>query len=189
MRQVMIVVGVLAMGFVGCGKKDEGGKAPEKKGADKVADQKGADKPADPPPPPPAAEVKLAELDCSAAGEAYKGWKLMAPEGAKCEEKFGALEVSAAEGFYLEVHSGKLDMAGRRKENDANDINKIKKYHLDSPEAVVYESEAMPGKSEFHFIAGMKVGDADVSCEDQKGPFWTQAQVEGMLKACQSLKK
>jgi hypothetical protein len=161
----------------GCKDKKDGGApaaTPSEKGKPEAA------KPADKP--------KLAELDASAAAEAYKGWKLMAPEGATAKEAFGALEVKAGDGFQLEVHSGALDMPGRKKEIGANDVNKLKRYVTDTPEAIVYESEVM-GKTEFHFLAGQKVGDEAVSCEDTKGPTYTQAQVETMLEACKSLHK
>lgn len=136
----------------------------------------------------PVAKPKLVELDASAAGEGYKGWKLMAPEGAAAKEAFGALEVKAGDGFQLEVHSGAVDMPARKKETEANDVNKLKRYVTDTPEAIVYESEAM-GKTEFHFLAAQKIGGEDFSCENTKGPTYTQAQIETMLESCKSIHK
>jgi hypothetical protein len=171
-----------------CKKKDEAATAPTPAAKSDPSAARPAAKPAEPATPPPA-EVKLAELDASAAGEAYKGWQLTAPEGAVAKEDFGALSVKAGDTFQLEVHSGKADMVARKKEIEGNDVNKLKRYLTDTADAIVYESDAGMGKPEFHFLAAVKVGDADVSCEDTKGPFYTQAQVEAMLKACQSLKK
>jgi hypothetical protein len=45
------------------------------------------------------------------------------------------------------------------------------------------------GKTEFHFLAAQKIGGEDFSCENTKGPSYTQAQIEAMLEACKSLHK
>lgn len=179
MRTTLALLAVLALN--GCGKKKEGGEAAGKPDPAKAGE---AAKPAEGAKP----AAKLAELDVSSAGEAYKGWKLMAPEGATAKEQFGALEVKAGDGFQLEVHSGPTDMAARKKEIASNDVNKLKRYVTEAPDAIVYESEVM-SKNEFHFLATIKVGDAEFSCENSKGPTYTQAQIEAMLAACKSIKK
>ena len=175
----------VALAAAGCGKgkdKDKGTSGGKDK-TQQAAPGGGAAAPA------PAAAPKLALLDASAAGEAYKGWKLMAPEGATAKEDFGALAVAAGAGFQLEVHSGAVDMAARKKEIESNDVNKLKRYVTDTPEAIVFESDVGMGKPEFHFLAAIKVGGEDFSCENTKGPIYTQAQIEAMLQACKSLKK
>jgi len=133
--------------------------------------------------------VKMVELDASSAGEAYAGWKLMAPEGAVAKEDFGALAVKAGDGFQLEVNSGAIDMAARKKEIESNDVNKLKRYVSDTPDAIVYESDVGMGPTQFHFLASVKVGDEEFSCENTKGPVYTQAQIEAMLESCRSIKK
>ncbi len=177
---------LLVAGLGGGCKKDEA--APAQTPAPGAEARKDEVKAPEPAPPPVAAPTKLVAVDCSAAGDAYKGWTITAPEGATCKEAFGALEIKAGDGFQVEVHNGKLDLAARKKEIEGNTVNKLKKYTTDTAEAIVYESDAM-GKPEYHFLAARKVGDAEVSCEDTKGPLYSQAQVEAMLAACSSLAK
>ncbi len=154
----------------------------KKEGADPAAKTGEADKPAAAP------AAKLVELDASSAGEHFKGWKLQAPEGATAKEDFGALAVKAGDGFQLEVNSGAVDMAARKKEIAANDVNKLKRYVVEAPDTVIYESEVMD-KSEFHFLAAIKIGGEDWSCENAKGPIYTQAQIQAMVDACKSIHK
>lgn len=185
-------IGVAALAWIAaCNKSDDAKPAakPEPNSPSTVKSAAPSEAPAKPAAPTPAAAApKLVDLDASSAGDDYKGWKLSAPEGAKAKDSFGALEVKAGDGFQLEVHSGKLDMAARKKEIADNTMNKLKRYVVESPDAIVYES-GVGGGSEFHFLAAAKVGDTDVSCEDVKGPTYTQAQIETMLASCKTLKK
>ena len=133
--------------------------------------------------------AKLVEIDASPAGESFQGWKLMAPEGVTAKDDFGALGVTDGKGFQLEVHSGTVDMPARKKEIESNDINKLKKFLTDSPDTLVYESDPGMGGVQVHFLAAIKVGGADYSCENAKGPTYTKAQIDAMLAACKSIKK
>jgi hypothetical protein len=89
----------------------------------------------------------------------------------------------------MEVHSGSADIANRKKEIEGNDVNTFKRYITDSPDVVVYESDPGIGGKQVHFIAAIKVGDADHYCENSKGPTYTQAQTEAMVASCKSIKK
>ena len=41
-----------------------------------------------------------------------------------------------------------------------------------------------------HFLAAIKVGDQQFSCENTKGPKnYTKAEIDVMLQACKSIKK
>ncbi len=176
----------LASSSTACKKKEDAGNkgAGDQPASGKpAADKPAADKPADPPAPP-----KLASLDLSAVGEDWKGWTIMAPEGATAKESFGAAEVAAGASFQLELRTAKGDVAAIKKEIQANDINKLKQFVVDTPDALLYESEVM-GKNEFHLYGNVKVGDKEFNCEDVKGPQFTQADAEAMWKACASLAK
>ena len=89
-------------------------------------------------------------------------------------------------GLPPEIRADKGDIAAYKKESDANDINKVKRYLVDTPDALLYESEVM-GQNEFHFYGNVTVGDRTFNCEDIKGPRHMQADVEAMWKSCQSL--
>jgi len=183
MRKVLFIV-VIAAAAVGCkdNKKKGGGESGGGGGAPVGGE----------PAKPAAPAAKLVEIDASGAGEAYAGWKVQAPEGSTAKEDFGALLVSDGKGFQLEVHDGPVDMPARKKEIEANDINKFKRYVTDKPDMVVYESDLGmgPNPKQFHFIATVKVGDTEYYCENAKGATtYTQPQVETMAASCQSIKK
>jgi len=179
MRNTLLFTLFIAAAAVGCKDKKKDGE-----GGTPVAGEGGGGGGA--PATPPA---KMVELDASSAGEAYAGWKLQAPEGATAKEDFGALLVSDGKGFQLEVHEG-ADLAARKKEIEANDVNKLKGFVTDKPDVLLYKSDPGIGGVQHHFLATVKVGGADYSCENAKGATnYTQAQCEAMIAACQSIKK
>jgi hypothetical protein len=147
--------------------------AAPKKGAAKAADKKEAAKGG-------------AKLELNAGG--VTGVTIDAPAGATVKEgAAGGVEITAGDKFQLQVVASKADIAGWKKDIAANDVNKLKKYHVDTADELLYESAVMG--PEFHMVANVKVGDAAYSCEDVKGPTFTKADAEAMLKACHSLAK
>lgn len=180
MRKLMIASMVLAAAFAGGCKKNKGGDG----GGGSPSGGEGAGTPTTPP-------AKLVDLDLSSAGETYAGWHIQAPAGATAKEDFGALAVSDGAGFQLEVNSGAVDMAARKKEIEANDVNKLKKYLTDSPDTLVYQSDVGMGANpiQVHFIAAVKVGGEDFYCENTKGPTYNEAQTKVMVDACKSITK
>lgn len=136
--------------------------------------------------PKPAAPVSA--VDLSPGG--LKGLTVMAPAGVKVTESAGDCEVSDGAGFDLEVHSGPRDIAKSKKEISGNTVNTLKAWVTDSPDLVVYTSEAMPGHPEVHFLGNVKVGAKSYSCEDTKGAhIYTQDEVNAMVTACKSITK
>jgi hypothetical protein len=183
MNKLSILSFVLVVAAAGACKKKEGEQAAgDKPAVNNPAVNKPADKPA---PPPPA---KLAAVDLAVVGEDWAGWSVQAPEGVTAKESFGAAQVSNGANFNLEIRTDKGDVASYKKETDANDINKVKRYLVDTPDALLYESEVM-GQTEFHFYGNVTVGDKSFNCEDVKGPRHAQADAEAMWTACQSLAK
>jgi len=150
-------------------KGDEGGKDAPKPGADAK--------------PEPAKPVKLAKVSLEDSG---LDATLQAPEGAKVAEEFGAYTVKAGESFQLEIHASAADLAARKKEITDNTVNKLKKFVTESETALVYETEVM-GKGEFHFVSNKELDGAKYYCEDTKGRAFTQAEIEAMVAACDSL--
>ena len=137
--------------------------------------------PADPGSP----TANLAPLDLSVADSTVKVI-IMAPGGAAARDDYGAVEIAKEPDFQMEFSEEEaVDFLARKKEIEANGINKLKKYHVDTADTLVYETEIM-GKPEFHFIATVKVGEILYLCEDQKGPVFSQAAVSAMLAACRS---
>ena len=112
---------------------------------------------------------------------------MMAPEGAKATDDFGNVLVKKGDPFQIEISSSAKDIAALKKEIAANTLNKLKKFYVDTADALLYESTLM-GKSEFHFVANVKVGKTTYGAEDTKGPVYTKANAELMLKCFQTLK-
>lgn len=176
----MRALGIVSMMFVaalavGCKKGDDGGGGGG--GSAETAAK----------PVTPTAPAKLVPVDISVGGEAFQGLTVQAPEGATAKESFGAVEVHAGDGFALEIHVDASDLAGRKKEIEANDINKLKRWVTDTADEQVYESEVM-GKSQYHFNANVKVGDRAFNCENVKGGAdKTLEQTQAMLASCKSI--
>ena len=167
----MTVAIVLAV--VGCKDKKEGGGGGAAGGGD--------------PPPKDEPPAKLAPVDISVGGEDWKGLTVQAPEGATAKESFGSVEVTQGTGFALQISKDARDLAGAKKEISSNDVNKLKRFVVDTADEQVYESEVM-GKTQFHFNANVKVGDRAFTCENVKGGAdKTLAQTQAMLASCKSL--
>ncbi len=147
--------------------------------------------PEDPPtgePEVPVAEVPqtdLAPLDLSTIDSTVKVI-IMAPGGAAARDDYGSIEIASEPDFQMEFsEEDAVDFLARKKEIEANSINRLKKYHVDTADTLIYETEIM-GKPEFHFIATVSVADVLYLCEDQKGPVFSQAAVATMLASCRS---
>ena len=132
------------------------------------------------------AGLKLAALDLSKANASFPVI-MMAPEGATAADDFGAVLAKKGAIFQVEVSSSAKDIAALKKEIQANTLNKLKKFYVDTADTLLYESTLM-GKSEFHFVANVKVGSSTYGAEDTKGPVYTKADAELMLKCFQTLK-
>ncbi|MEZ4403880.1 MAG: hypothetical protein R3B06_27905 [Kofleriaceae bacterium] len=182
MKLTVIALLTLSLTTAACKKKDEAAGPPAAKPVEPGA------KPTEPAPPPAPVETKMVPLDLAAVGEEWAGWSVMAPEGATVKESFGNAQISMGGSFQVDLGKGEADVASFKKEVDGNDVNKVKRYLVDQPDAILYESEVM-GQTEFHLFGAVKVGEDTFSCEDVKGPPHTQAEVETMWKICQSITK
>lgn len=134
----------------------------------------------------PQAGEKLVSIDLSKASASFPVI-MMAPEGATAADDFGNVLVKKGAPFQVEVSSSAKDIAALKKEIMANALNKLKKFHVETADALLYESTLM-GKSEFHFVANAKAGNSTYGAEDTKGPVYTKANAELMLKCFQTLK-
>ena len=129
--------------------------------------------------------TELSPLDLSTIDSTVKVI-VMAPGGAAARDDYGSIEITMNPEFQMEIsEEDAVDFLARKKEIEANGINKLKKYHVDTADTLIYETEIM-GKSEFHFIATVTVGEALYLCEDQRGPVFSQAAVATMLATCRS---
>ena len=164
MKQILAGLGFVVMGACG-GKSAPGG-----------GGGGGASAPA----------VKLSAVALDACGDAFKGMTIQAPEGSVAAESFGSCSVKAGAKYELEIGT-EADLANVKKEAQANDVQKLKRFVVDSPELVLIESEAM-GKTFFFVRAAPKVGGATFRC-DSASMHQDEAEAQTLAAACKSLAK
>lgn len=78
------------------------------------------------------AQIPLVDLDCSS----IEGFPVLtkASEGVKGVEQYGSVKISNGAKFQMELNSVyDYSIAAAKKEIEANDINKLKKYIIDEP--------------------------------------------------------
>lgn len=184
---ILALVSICALAGA-CKKKEDGDKAPTAGTGTATGAATGAATATAAPTPPPAAPVAMAPLDLSPVGEDWAGWTVQAPAGATVKESFGAAQITAGPSFNLDIRADKGDVAAFKKEIEGNDINKVKRFVVDTPDAILYESVVMD-QNEFHLYGNVTVGDKTFNCEDVKGPRHMQADAEAMWKTCTSLAK
>ena len=132
-------------------------------------------------------EVKMVPLDLTAAGLKAT---IDAPAGAVAADSFGTIEVKVGDGtpFFVQIDTEAAKMADVKKSVETNDMQKLKKMLMDTPEVIMYNTEFM-GKVSFWFDSNVKVGDKTVHCYSGRGaPSFDEAQINTMLNACKTLK-
>jgi hypothetical protein len=124
-------------------------------------------------------------VDLSTANKDF-ALTMPAPAGATAKDDFGDVDVNSGDGFQVVVHSSAKDIAAAKKDIKENTLNKLKQFITETDDTLVYES-TVAGQSEFHFVLNVKVGDKTYGIEDNKGPRYTQEQVEAMVKSAKAL--
>jgi hypothetical protein len=127
----------------------------------------------------------LVPLDLSTVSDSF-AVIMQAPKGATAVDDFGNVLVKMGDNFQVEVSSSAKDIESLKSEIKANTLNKLKSFLVETANALLYESTLM-GKSEFHFVANVNVGDTTYGAEDTKGPVYTKEDAELMLKCFQTL--
>jgi hypothetical protein len=130
--------------------------------------------------------TKMVSIDLSKANEDYP-LMMQVPEGATAKDGIVGPEITKGDKFQIELGSAK-EMASLKKEIEKNSLNKLKKFHVEKADLLIYESAIANQPSEFHFLINVKVGDKVYGAEDTKGPTYSKADVELMVKSVQSLK-
>lgn len=123
----------------------------------------------------------LVEVDCSS----ISGYNIItkAPQGITPTSRFGSVRLSNNKNFQLQISKdpySKLEDA--KKELAANQMNVLKKYIIEEPEGILYQSEAM-GQTQYHFKYYLKLKDATYLFEDQKGVQYDLKSAQQMYKA------
>jgi hypothetical protein len=169
-------------------KKDKGG-------GDTASDKKPVEsKPAEPEKPielTDTADLGAAITDPDVTS--YKGLKAKVPAGAKLESGLTGVLVRIGERQAYELSKafepGK-HVAKEKKEANEDKLDKLVKFHVDTPEAILWESKSeLGGDNNFHFAAEVKVGEDSYKCFNKGYGNFTKSQAEALLKSCQSVTK
>jgi hypothetical protein len=131
-------------------------------------------------------QTALVDLDCSS----IEGFPVLtkAPAGVKAKEEFGAVKISNGSKFQMElstVYDYSIDAA--KKEIAANDINKLKKYILEEPNGIIYQTEVM-GQTQYHFMYFLIGSEESFYFQNIKGPNYDLASIQAMYNAAKASK-
>lgn len=109
--------------------------------------------------------------------------KIQVPQGTVVDEKSYGIYIKNGEGFNFEPNVDFYeDVAERKKELEANDLNKLKKYVKDTENGYIAQTEVM-GKTEYHIFYLLKGDGFTVSLENVKGRSYTLPEAKLMWKA------
>jgi hypothetical protein len=134
---------------------------------------------------PAFADDALPRLDLSTANAAF-AITIPAPIGATAKDDFGDVDALAGDGFQIIVHSNAKDPAQAKHEITSNTANKLKRFITETDDTLVYESE-VAGQSEFHFALNVNFGAKTYGVEDNKGPRYSEDQINAMVKAAKAI--
>lgn len=90
--------------------------------------------------------------------------------------------------FQVQITESAGDIAQRKADITNDDVNKLKKYVIDEPGTLMWES-GIADMSEFHFYHIAKVGDRTYVFEDVRGEAFSQEAIQKMLDACRAVKE
>jgi hypothetical protein len=174
---------------VGCGKDDA--KSEDKPGAAQKAAK--AAKPAAPAKPialTDTADVGAAVKD--ADDTRYAGIKMKVPAGATAEDSGMGLTIKYGEvQFELRFEfDDEGAVAKGKKGAETDELDELVKFHVDTPEAILWESKSkLGGENNHHFVATVKVGEKNLLCKNKGYGHFSKVQAEALLASCQSATK
>jgi hypothetical protein len=173
-----------------CGKKDKDAPAGDKAG--KAAEGTGAAPKADDKPLELTDTLELQKGISDPDEKRFEGFKVKAPTGAKVESGLTGVTIRIGErqayeiGFAFEPGF----VAKEKGKANADTLDKVVKFHVDTPEAILWESKSeLGGENNFSFAAEIKVGDKTLKCFNKGYGNFTKNQADALLKSCQSVAK
>lgn len=106
------------------------------------------------------------------------------------EQQSGALDISVGNNFAISINEQAADIEMKKADIKGDDVNKLKAFSVEEPNAIMWESEIT--KPEFHFLINHKIGNIDYSIEDVKSteaePFSKEA-IQKMFDSAKNIKE
>ena len=173
--------------FGACKKKDDAGGG----AAGKAAESKTAPAPKDEKPLELTDTVELQKGVEDPDDKRFVGLKVKAPTGAKVESGLTGVLVRIGERQAYELgrslNPGEY-VAEQKKKAGEDKLDKVVKFHIDTPEAILWETKSeLGGENNFHFAAEVKLGENTWRCFNTGYGNFTKVQAEALLKSCQSV--
>src|ERR1700741_1278719 len=103
-------------------------------------------------------------------------------------QSWGGYEIKVGKEFQVSIEEGAGDVEMVKSDNAGNDVNKLKRYLVEEPTTLVWES-GVADLSEFHFYCVLKVGARSYVIQDIKGEPFSQKAIESMLEAAKQIKE
>jgi len=132
------------------------------------------------------AQTALVDLDCSS----IEGFPILtkAPAGVKAVEQYGSAKISNGTKFQVELNSVfSYNIAAAKKEIEANDINKLKKYVVVEPNGIIYQTEVM-GQIQYHFMYFLIGEEESFYFQNVKGSTYDLESTKIMYEAAKASK-
>lgn len=101
----------------------------------------------------------------------------------------GSINIKSGKDFQISITSGEGDMALTKGDIKDADVKKFKRYLMDEPDAIIWESQVSGMESEYHFYTIVKAGKDSYVIEDMKdGDAFSEAAIRKMMDAAKSVK-
>ena len=180
MKMKWMLIALLSFSMVACGDGDKEQKEGQKKENKDQAKDEGQDEQSS---DDDAEEIAMSLDQTLDLSQYDMPLKLKVPEGTTVDEKSYGIYIKNGEGFNFEPNVDFYEtVAERKKELEANDLNKLKKYIKDTDNGYIAETEVM-GKTEYHVFYLIKGEGFTVSIENVKGRPYSLPEAKLMWKA------
>ena len=101
-------------------------------------------------------------------------------------QSWGATEIKVGKDFQISITEGAGDIALAKSDVAGNDVNKFKRYVIDEPNTILYESEIT--QAEFHFYAIVKAGNTSYIVEDIKEEIFSEKKAQKMVESAKTIR-
>lgn len=106
------------------------------------------------------------------------------------EQSNGALDIKVGNNFAISINEQAADIAMKKQDVQDDEVNKLKSFIADEPNALMWESQVV--EPEFHFLLNQKIGESDYSFEDirdtEANPFSKEA-IQKMFDSAKNIKE
>ena len=101
-------------------------------------------------------------------------------------QSWGATEIKVGKDFQISIAEGDGDIALKKSDVAGDDVNKFKRYVIDEPTMILYESAIT--EPEFHVYSIMKLEKASYVIEDIKGEIFSEKMAQTIMESAKSIR-